>query len=73
MKNKDRTNFSFYLLRERGRMTAISHTIFPFHVTDQLFCLPAALSLDRSVFRATTFESSGNYYVLYDKFSALKL
>ena len=47
----------------RGRQAALSYNIFPFHAIYYLFCLPAAISHNRLVFHATTFESFGNYYV----------
>ena len=47
-----------------GRQAAISHNIFPFDATYYLFCLPAAMSHNRTVFHATAFESSGAVIIL---------
>ena len=46
---------------------------FPFHATNWLSCLTAAISYNHSVIHATTFSSSGNYYFLNDIFSECKL
>ena len=39
-----------------GKHPAVSHNIFPFHATDQIFALPAAISHNRFISYATTLE-----------------
>ena len=55
---------SFYLKEERGKagVHKPQHFPLPCHIL-AFFCLPAAISHNRKVFHATTFDHSGSYYV----------
>jgi len=59
---------------ERGKVYGHKPHHFPHPCSNiLLFCLPAAMSHNRTVFHATAFESSAIITCLNNKFSALKL